>query len=77
MPNEVENIILPYDKANEDILGEIDKRMRAGENIDEILKITDEIVLQRKYGLSRLDIKMANNIWKKLSSRRLNRGNNK
>ena len=75
MPSEVENIILPYNKTNEGILAEIDKKLRARGDIDEILKVTDEIILKRKYGFSRLDIKMANKIWKKLSNRRLNRNN--
>ena len=75
MPSEVENIILPYNKTNEGILAEIDKKLRARGDIDEILKVTDEIILKRKYGFSRLDIKMAKKIWKKLSNRRLNRNN--
>ena len=52
---------------------EIDQMMRDNESIDEILKITNERILKQGYGLSSSEIKLADNIWKKLSKRRLNR----
>lgn len=75
MPNEVESVMLPYNEKNADIFNQIDQMMREGKSIDEILKFTDKIVLRKSYGFSEPDIKIANNIWKKLSARRLNRGN--
>jgi adenine-specific DNA methylase len=73
MPNETEEILLPYDRKNENILNEIDIMMRSNKSIDEILKYSDEIILRKGFDLSSKEIKMANNIWKKLSARRLNR----
>lgn len=74
MPNEVERVLLPYHKENALLLPEIDKLIREKTNIDDVLKITNEIVLKENYGLSDKEILLAHNIWKKLSSRRLNRG---
>lgn len=73
MPNEVEDVLLPYNDANAKILERIDKMMREGKSIDEILKFTDPIVLNDGCGFSESDIKIANDIWKKLLNRRLNR----
>jgi len=74
MPNEVEEILLPYNENNGEILGAIDDMTRSGSHILEILDVTNKMILKENYGLSSKDIAMANNIWKKLSSRRLNRG---
>lgn len=74
MPNEVEEILLPYDVKNSELLYMIDKMIRSKKNITEILKITDQFILKENYGLSNDEIEIANNIWQKLSSRRLNRG---
>ena len=73
MPNETEEILLPYKVKNGELLDKMDKMMRKKVNIDEILKYSDEIILREGFGLSSKEIKMANNIWKKLSARRLNR----
>lgn len=73
MPNETEEILLPYNVKNGNLLDKMDKMMRAKVNIDEILAYSDEIILRKGFGLSSKEIKMANNIWKKLSARRLNR----
>jgi hypothetical protein len=74
MPNEVEEILLPYNSDNATLLPIIDKMIRAKKNISEILKITNEQILKENFGLSDKDIRIADNIWKKLSLRRLNRG---
>lgn len=74
MPNEVEEILLPYNLNNAEFLPEIDKMIRAKKDISEILKITNQKILKENYGFSNADIELANNIWKKLSQRRLNRG---
>ncbi len=73
MPNEAENILLPYNEKNEDVLSEIDKMMREGKNIDDILKYTDKIILKERLGFSDKEIKLVNGIWKKLLQRRLAR----
>jgi adenine-specific DNA methylase len=73
MPSEVENILIPYNDENEDILEHINKMMRDGKNIDEILSFTDEVVLKKRCGFSDKDIKLINSIWKKLLNRRLGR----
>jgi len=73
MPNEVEEILLPYRKDNDMLLYEIDEALRKNENIDTLLKLTDKIILKDGYGFTEQEIKMANNIWKKLLNRRINR----
>jgi adenine-specific DNA methylase len=74
MPNEAENILLPYHKNNRLFLSEIDSLIRDKTNIEDVLKITNQLILKKHYGLTDKEIQLAHNIWKKLSSRRLNRG---
>lgn len=73
MPNEVEEILLPYHEDNGSLLKEIDKMIRAKCDINEILKITNQKILKEKFGFSDEDINLAHNIWTKLSKRRLHR----
>lgn len=73
MPSEVERIVLPYKASQAGLLAEIDQMFRKKMDIDKILKYTDEMILKRGLGLSATEIELANNIWKKLSLRRLNR----
>ncbi len=75
MPNEAEEILLPYNQNNSDLLGIIDDMIRIKKNISEILEITNKKILKDNFGFSSEDIKTAHNIWKKLLNRRLNRGN--
>ncbi|AWK04560.1 restriction endonuclease [Flavobacterium crocinum] len=74
MPNEVEEILLPYNANNKELLPLIDEMIRAKKDISEILEITNKIILKENFGLSNEEIVLADNIWKKLSQRRLNRG---
>jgi len=74
MPNETERVLLPYHKDNALLLPTIDKLIRNKTEINEILKITNQTILTEHLGLSDIEIKMAHNIWEKLSARRLNRG---
>jgi adenine-specific DNA methylase len=74
MPNEAERVLLPYHKDNASLLPRIDKLIRNKTNIDEVLKITNQIILKEHYSLTKKEIKLAHSIWKKLSARRLNRG---
>lgn len=74
MPNEVEEILLPYHENNADLLPIIDKSIREKKDISEILKITNKRILKDNFGFSNSEIELANNIWKKLANRRLNRG---
>jgi adenine-specific DNA methylase len=73
MPGETENIFLPYNLDHDDLFDEIDAMMRKKINVDEILEISNKILLHDGLGLSAGEIRIADNIWKKLSSRRLNR----
>lgn len=75
MPNETERVLLPYHKDNASILAIIDKMVRRKANIEEILKYTNLVILKDHFSLTEKEINLAHNIWKKLSSRRLNRGN--
>lgn len=74
MPNEAENILIPYREENAKLLPKIDQMMRDKAGIDEILEFTDNIILKEGHGFSEKEIKLANRIWKKLLKRRLNRG---
>jgi len=74
MPNEAERILLPYHKDNAALLVEIDRFIRSKTGIEDILKLTNQIILKEHFGLTAKEINLAHNIWKKLSSRRLNRG---
>ncbi|MBK8371990.1 MAG: class I SAM-dependent methyltransferase [Saprospiraceae bacterium] len=74
MPNEAERILLPYHKDNAYLLTEIDKLIRDKINIEEVLKVTNQIILKEHFSLTQKEINLAHGIWKKLSSRRLNRG---
>jgi adenine-specific DNA methylase len=74
MPNEAERILLPYHTDNDVLLSQIDRLIRSKINIEEVLKITDLVILKEHYGLTDNEINIAHSIWKKLSSRRLNRG---
>ncbi len=74
MPNEVEEILLPYNSKNADLLSEIDKMIRAKRDISKILKITNQKILKENFGFTDSEIELADSIWKKLSRRRLNRG---
>lgn len=76
MPNEVEEIPLPYQIDNANLFSTIDKMMREKKSIDEILKITNKQILKDGYGFTDKEIKLADSIWKKLSARRLNRSKN-
>ena len=73
MPSEAEKILLPYRAENSELLDTIDKMMREKKSIDEILNITNKQILKDGYGFTNQEIKLADNIWKKLSNRRLNR----
>jgi adenine-specific DNA-methyltransferase len=74
MPSETEQILLPYQSQNDDLLETIDKMMRDKKSINEILKITNKKTLKDGYGFTEKEIKLADSIWRKLSARRLNRG---
>ncbi|RUR24240.1 class I SAM-dependent methyltransferase [Legionella qingyii] len=74
MPNEAERVLLPYHKDNGSILHTIDDLIRKKANIEEVLKITNHLILKEHYGLTQKEINLAHNIWKKLSTRRLSRG---
>lgn len=74
MPSEAEQILLPYQTENTELLETIDKMMRSKKSIDDILKITNQQILKDGYGFSEKEIKLADSIWRKLSARRLNRG---
>lgn len=73
MPSEVENIMLPYNESNAELLKTIDQMIRSNKNIDEILEFTNRKILVENYKFSYADVVMADRIWKKLSRRRLNR----
>ncbi len=74
MPNETERVLLPYHHDSATLLSLIDTLIRDKTDIEEVLKITNEIILKQHYGMTQKEIDLAHGIWKKLSNRRLNRG---
>lgn len=74
MPNEVEEILLPYESGNGYLLDQIDEMIRKKLEITEILRITDKEILKLNYGFSYSDIQLMQNIWQKLLNRRISRG---
>lgn len=74
MPNETEKILLPYHLENAQLLSMIDELIRNKTDIEKVLKITNQFILREHYNLPENKIALAHSIWKKLSSRRLNRG---
>jgi adenine-specific DNA methylase len=74
MPNEAEEILLPYHKDNGRLLERIDEMMRNKKDISEILKLTNQQILKKHYGFTDKEIALADSIRLKLSQRRLNRG---
>lgn len=74
MPNEAEKILLPYNTSNVELLSTIDKLIRNKTNINEVLKITNPIILKEHFGFTNEEVNLSDRIWKKLSGRRLNRG---
>jgi hypothetical protein len=76
MPNETERVLLPYHKDNASLLLIIDTMIRRKADIEEILKYSNLVILKDHFALTQKEINLAHNIWKKLSSRRLNRGKN-
>lgn len=77
MPNEAEKVLLPYHKDNAKLLSKIDKLIRDKTDIEDILKMTNQVILKEHYGLTQKEINLAHSIWKKLSARRLNRNKNR
>lgn len=74
MPNETEKVLLPYNESNCELLPLIDQMIREKKDIVEVLEVTDRIILKQNYNFTDEEIELAQGIWAKLSSRRLNRG---
>lgn len=73
LPSEVKAILLPYQDDNYQLITTIDEILRSKSNIDDILKITDNIILRERLQMTDCEIATANSIWRKLSTRRINR----
>jgi adenine-specific DNA methylase len=73
MPGEAAKIRVPYQPTHRALFEEIDQMMRSGTGIGKILEYTNNRILKEGWGFTASDIKIADNIWRKLSRRRLNR----
>lgn len=73
MPSEVEGIYIPYREENAELFDRLDQLLREKKTPDEILDITDEILLRQGMGFSEEEVMTARSIWKKLIERRLTR----
>ena len=74
MPNETERILLPYKKKHRKLLLTIDELLKEGTDIQDVLKLTNKVILKEGFGFSSKQIDLAHGIWEKLSGRRLRRG---
>ncbi len=74
MPKEAGSVLLPYHIKNKELLFKIDEMIRSNTDIEEVLALTNKVILKEHFKLTNKEISIAHNIWKKLSSRRLNRG---
>lgn len=72
-PSEAEKLPIPIKGAENLDFDKIDSLERQN-RIEDILKMTDGILLKQELGLSEKQVNMFHNIWKKLSYRRNNRG---
>lgn len=73
MPSEVGGIILPYNHTNEHLFERIDQMLREKKTADEILDVTDEVILHKGLGLSKEETLLCRSIWHKIMGRRLSR----
>jgi len=71
-PSEAESLPLPLAGAEHLDLEHIDKLLREN-NIDDVLEITDEVLLVQGLGLNRNYVSRLRRIWSKLRDRRINR----
>ncbi len=71
-PSESENLPLPLVGADRLDLGQIDTLLRMNQ-IEQILDITDQVLLREGLGLSVAETQMLRGIWEKLRDRRINR----
>lgn len=74
MPSEAEDILVPYDARNAELLPYVEESIRSKSSFEELLKTMDKALLKDRLGLSEHEIKVLNSIWIKLLNRRLNRG---
>ncbi len=72
-PSEAENLPIPYMEVSKSLLDELDQKLKAEDEIETILDITDDLLLKKGLGFPDAKIKSLRKIWKKLSKRRINR----
>jgi adenine-specific DNA-methyltransferase len=73
MPSEVEDILLPYNLNNSELLPYIDDSLRSKIEMKKLLARTDRKILGENLGFTEKEIRMFNRIWLKLQRRRLYR----
>jgi adenine-specific DNA-methyltransferase len=73
MPNEAEQVIVPYRQENAALLPRIDAALRDEIPISEILQFTNKQILSSGQGLSDSQIELSTRVWQRLMGRRLAR----
>lgn len=73
MPSEASHVFIPYDVRNEDLFDTIDTMLRQNKSADEILDVTDNVLLHERLGFTSQEISLARSIWHKIMGKRLNR----
>lgn len=71
-PSEAEKLPLPMIGAERLDMAQIDNLLREG-NIEEVLNITDQVLLVEGLGLTQEEVSTIREIWTKLRDRRINR----
>ncbi len=72
-PSEAEALPIPYFKVSNDLLNELDQKLKSEDDIEAVLDTTDNLLLKKRLGLADKDIRTLRRVWKKLSQRRINR----
>jgi adenine-specific DNA-methyltransferase len=70
LPNDAEEILIPYQKCEKKHLTKIDEMMRDNVDVEKILDYVDKVILLDNLGLSKNTVDTFRSIWRKLSNRR-------
>ena len=68
-----ENILLPFNESNEELIEIIDRMFRQNKSIDQVLIETNKHILGKNYNFTEREIEIAEGIRQKLMLRKLNK----
>ena len=71
VPSEIERLLIPLERVDIRTLSDVDKMVRRGMNVDDLLRHTDPIIIQQGLGLSQAEIAVIQAAYRRLRDRRL------